>query len=369
MINQTSTGTCLTASYGLSLLAQDAIDDPFQVIEDTTIIYTPNGMPLNDPPIKGNISGQPYYIVYLTTQEQVDLYNTNGVTQEFLDTFRGVNYETQRFNTIAPNQAARPPGDNPIRVAIETHYGVDVSIASNTDIGTALIALNNGNSVILNVANNIFRGNAVIDNAITTYDEFNPTAQTGNGHAITLSDVDYTDPDNPKVIFNDTATGEVRAEMPLDEFAQAFGAGGFHMWIVGNNQHFTPEQTALRQTSITLNNKWRDAASNNFQAHGQYTPQQLEDGNIPHIPVDVMRSIASKRKDVDTSNYSLAELTAVIAQIPIEEFGAYPELIPHLNGFDRLEDVPGYLDNNRAAKRQALIDAGIPEDKVDDLIQ
>jgi hypothetical protein len=51
----------------------------------------------------------------------------------------------------------------------------------------------------------------------------------GPDHAVVVSGIDTTDPDNPKVIISDPGTGEPAAKYPMDQFVGAWEDGGFQM--------------------------------------------------------------------------------------------------------------------------------------------
>ncbi|NCD33262.1 MAG: hypothetical protein EOL87_07550 [Spartobacteria bacterium] len=60
-------------------------------------------------------------------------------------------------------------------------------------------------------------------------------------HAVLVSGVDISDPDDPMVVITDPGTGEVAAEYPLDQFLNAWEDSGFHMVATADS----PPQFAL----------------------------------------------------------------------------------------------------------------------------
>ena len=101
------------------------------------------------------------------------------------------------------------------------YYGIENEMSFNNDEADLREALENGEKVIVSVdADEIWYGE--------TDDVFTPT--DGANHAVQVIGIDYSDPDNPMVILNDSGHPDGCGEMvPLDVFMDAWEDGGYQM--------------------------------------------------------------------------------------------------------------------------------------------
>ena len=101
------------------------------------------------------------------------------------------------------------------------YYGIDNEMSFNNDFSDIEECLENGGKVIVSIdADEIWYGE----------DEnlFDP-ADSAN-HAVEVIGIDYSDPDNPMVILNDSGPGTGQGEMiPLDTFMDAWEDGDYQM--------------------------------------------------------------------------------------------------------------------------------------------
>lgn len=103
------------------------------------------------------------------------------------------------------------------------YYGVDHEVIYDSDMASLEEALRNGDKIIVGIdCEQVWYGK---DN-----DLFSPTT-TGN-HAVEVIGIDYSDPQNPMVVLNDSGTPDGRGEMvPLDVFEGAWDAGDHQMIV------------------------------------------------------------------------------------------------------------------------------------------
>lgn len=101
------------------------------------------------------------------------------------------------------------------------YYGVSHDMLFDADMNLLEQALRNGEKVIVSVdSGQIWYGH---DNDI-----FSPA--TGSDHAVQVIGIDYSDPDAPMVVLNDSGTPGGCGEMvPLDVFENAWAAGDHQM--------------------------------------------------------------------------------------------------------------------------------------------
>lgn len=104
------------------------------------------------------------------------------------------------------------------------YYGIDTNESYNNDFSDLTDALEHGDKVIVSIdADEIWYG----DND----DIFTPGQ--GANHAVEVIGVDYSDPDNPMVILNDSGTPDGCGEMiPMDVFVDAWEDGSCQMITV-----------------------------------------------------------------------------------------------------------------------------------------
>lgn len=103
------------------------------------------------------------------------------------------------------------------------YYGIDHEVVYDSDLSDLEDALRNGDKIIVGIdCEQVWYGK---DN-----DLFSPTT-TGN-HAVEVIGIDYSDPQNPMVVLNDSGTPDGRGEMvPLDVFEGAWDAGDHQMIV------------------------------------------------------------------------------------------------------------------------------------------
>lgn len=103
------------------------------------------------------------------------------------------------------------------------YYGIENDMSFGNDISDIEKALNEGNNVIVSVdSGQIWYGD---DNNI-----FSPF--TAADHAVQVIGIDYSDPEHPMVILNDSGTPDGRGELvPLEVFENAWGAGDTQMIV------------------------------------------------------------------------------------------------------------------------------------------
>lgn len=103
------------------------------------------------------------------------------------------------------------------------HYGIDHDMQFDCTMEQLETELRNGNKIIVSVdSGQIWHGEA--------NDIFSPATQSD--HALQVVGIDYSDPQNPMVVLNDSGTPMGRGEMvPYDTFENAWSAGDHQMIV------------------------------------------------------------------------------------------------------------------------------------------
>lgn len=124
------------------------------------------------------------------------------------------------FNQFAQDAAANgwygPGGTQPLNLnKMLDYYGIENEMSFHNDISDIEACLNEGGRVVVAVdADEYWHGQ-------NNEDLFSPTARAN--HAVEVIGIDYSDPDNPMVILNDSGTPGGRGLMvPLDDFMDAW---------------------------------------------------------------------------------------------------------------------------------------------------
>ena len=124
------------------------------------------------------------------------------------------------FNQFAHDAQANgwygPGGTQPLNLnKMLDYYGIENEMSFHNDISDIEECLNEGGRVVVAVnADEYWHGQ-------NTGDLFSPTARAN--HAVEVIGIDYSDPDNPMVILNDSGTPDGRGLMvPLDDFMDAW---------------------------------------------------------------------------------------------------------------------------------------------------
>jgi hypothetical protein len=118
---------------------------------------------------------------------------------------------------------------------LEAH-GIEVNRYENANIFNLVSELAQGRQIIIAVdSSELWASNDVLrDLAMTQPNIFGG----GIDHAVIVSGVDISDPNNPVVIITDPGTGQVGATYPLEDFLKAWENSGF--WMVSTA--VSPEQ-------------------------------------------------------------------------------------------------------------------------------
>lgn len=133
----------------------------------------------------------------------------------------GVNVSEDVLIEQAMNRGWYNPGGgtnmNDVGNLLELH-GVEVNRYENGNIFTLTNELAKGHRVIIGVDSG---------------ELWNPQKETGEDHkpdhALIVSGIDTSDPDNVKVIITDPGSGDVAKEYPMEQFIDAWKDSNFHM--------------------------------------------------------------------------------------------------------------------------------------------
>lgn len=103
------------------------------------------------------------------------------------------------------------------------YYGIDHDVMYDTNLSDLEDALRNGDKIIVSVdSGQIWYGDSS--------DIFSPA--TGSDHALEVIGIDYSDPDAPMVVLNDSGSPAGCGEMvPMDTFESAWAAGDHQMIV------------------------------------------------------------------------------------------------------------------------------------------
>ncbi len=116
-------------------------------------------------------------------------------------------------------------------------YGIEVTHYDNANIFNLVAELAQGRQIIIAVdSGSMWSSNEIIRDLVGMH-----PALYSDGfadHAVIVSGVDISDPNNPVVIITDPGTGQIAAEYPLADFLDAWEDSGFRM--VSTN--ISPEQ-------------------------------------------------------------------------------------------------------------------------------
>jgi len=115
---------------------------------------------------------------------------------------------------------------------LESH-GVDVKVTHNANIFNLTSELAQGKRVIIGVdSGELWSSNSVLEDISEAHEDatFGGIAD----HALIVSGVDASDPNNPLVVITDPGTGHAAKEYPLDEFLDAWEDSGYTMWSTEN---------------------------------------------------------------------------------------------------------------------------------------
>ena len=213
---------------------EDGIEDWTQICQ-----YDPktgNIIPLNDPPEYASISAT--YSWELPQYEPSDNY-PEGVcgdpassmqywehqgesgpcalySQMFIiEEFTGQDIDINEFTAIAESNGWYGTGTAPLNMSkMLDAYGIDNEMSFHNDMDDIEDCLNEGGRVIVAIdADEIWSGEGG--------DLFSPNAAAN--HAVEVIGIDYSNPEHPMVILNDSGSPTGRGEMvPLDDFVDAW---------------------------------------------------------------------------------------------------------------------------------------------------
>lgn len=150
-------------------------------------------------------------------------------SQEFiLEQFTGQEIDEAALVQVATDNGWYTPGEGTppeYTGSLLELYGVAVNQYENANLYDLGNELAQGHKVIISVDSGELSGreDPVLEEIAATTDV------DGADHAVVVSGIDTTDPDNPHVIVSDPGTGEATARYPLEQFLSAWQDGNFTM--------------------------------------------------------------------------------------------------------------------------------------------
>lgn len=120
----------------------------------------------------------------------------------------------------APEGGGTSPED--VGNLLEFH-GVEVNRYDNANIFTLTSELAKGNRVIIGVDSGELWNQGFDENLEDI------SGMSGADHALIVSGIDTTDPNNVKVVLTDPGSGDVAKEYPIEQFIDAWQDSNFHM--------------------------------------------------------------------------------------------------------------------------------------------
>jgi hypothetical protein len=148
--------------------------------------------------------------------------------QEFiLEQFTGQEIDETALVQEAANNGWYAPGQGTqledVGNVLEQH-GVPVNRYEDATVHQLANELAQGHKVIIGVdSGELWQQNSVMESIADTL------GIDGADHAVVVTGIDTSDPDNPQVIVSDPGTGEPAASYPLEQFVDAWGDSGFYM--------------------------------------------------------------------------------------------------------------------------------------------
>ena len=118
-------------------------------------------------------------------------------------------------------------------------YGIDITRYENANVFNLVSELAQGRQIIIAVdSGELWSSNEILKDIATVHPELFEDGIAD--HAVIVSGVDISDPNNPIVVITDPGTGQVAGEYPMADFLDAWEDSGFQM--VATN--VSPEQFA-----------------------------------------------------------------------------------------------------------------------------
>ena len=363
---QLNNGTCAITAVGSMLESTGAVDDGTELLQDGTLVLDTNGNPLNTPTLTDE-EGNPPYIVQLTTQDQVDVYNDEGVSgivPLFRHADEGIDWNPEY--TKNPNNAGEGAGF--FLADFFGHVGEDYHTGYATDFSTIIRELEAGNAVGMLVDTRILgNSNPIFDQAMSMIDNVDISVRATSNHAVWITEIDFSDPEFPTVTLNDSRFG-VPQVVPLLEFIAATKGAGFLYFATGDEKPDIPASRNFEADEAEIFEDvqlwiYMEVNTINEIDDRNFTPDQAEDRGLTTTPESVIREAADVADDVDI------EVAYVkLAQTPIIELLQHPDLIPHLPQAlqDKINEHKDKVDRER---REVYRDLGLTEDEIDHLFE
>lgn len=371
-------------AIGSSLVKEGVVDSAYDVVEAITLVIGPDGVRLNSPEIT-DLNGNDIYRVVLRTQEQIELYNKGGITEEFLRTFTADDVR-RGYSTINPTgkgnlSAPQLFGGLHLLSYIMNHYNQEARYEILADPSEFIRDVIAGRPVIALVDQSELRNSDVINQALVNSGE--PIrGQASANHAIWITDYDI---ETNEFIINDSS-GNGGERIPAIQLWAALEDSEMTYIAVGK-QDLTPEETALKQSSQTLNKSWRGFMLGQSELHQRYTPEQAESQGIknyiPESAIDQaiidLRLLTPAQLEEGKVNSITGEVTGpftiadkisdLLPNLPITKLYYTPTLVEHIPATGALAGIPTYLQNVQTSRRQALKDLGLTDAHIDQILK
>jgi hypothetical protein len=231
-MNPSQTSTNGAASFSISDLLGSNSADPATSSGD-------NGM-----------IGTPYQDIQEWDGQQTASDDCAVRAQQFIiEQFTGQKLSEQSLEQEAQSKGWYNPGNGGTPLAdmgnlLEAH-GIPVQTYDHASISDLESQLRDGHKVIIGVnAEDLWSHDPALQGIVQA------SGSQGADHAVVVSGIDDSDPNNVKVIISDPGTGEATASYPLNDFLNAWKASDFTMVAT---KEADPDYEAMHATPATAN--------------------------------------------------------------------------------------------------------------------
>jgi hypothetical protein len=169
--------------------------------------------------------------------------------QFIIEQFTGQKLSEQALEQEAQSKGWYNPGNRGTPLAdmgnlLEAH-GIPVQTYDHASISDLESQLRDGHKVIIGVsAEDLWSHDPALQGIVQA------SGSQGADHAVVVSGIDDSDPNNVKVIISDPGTGEATATYPLNDFLDAWKASDFTMVAT---KEADPDYEAMHATPATAN--------------------------------------------------------------------------------------------------------------------
>ena len=392
-------GTCAGMAVGAVLKQNGTVEDQWQVLIDGTLVLGLNGERLNTPTLVRDDNDAPAYIVQLSTQEEVDRFQEDGIKwigqnvdrQQLIDdgyyvedsggivlqALEDYRMDFPRTTKIVPNTVKNAVAGVPVYFgagktawteSFFDHYMQTGRVEYAVDFTSILIELYHGKPVLLRVDGAELRGMAqdAFNTVMSDNDNMAADVQSTSNHIVWLTHFTIIDGEPVFEVLDPAVAGGVRY-YDMRQIIAAIEDGEFSYISVGERNAYLNQTLSYQSLAESIDpayKSWVTGARRAADLYDQNSETETASEEAPLPPITNAKAMEITGRDTPEAAWQV-----IYGLIPLRLLDDYPDVaaaLPNEAPLNNLSHMVGKLNQAKSAIYEAF---GFDQETVDELLR